>query len=263
MDGPFSTPPELVVFDVNGTLSDPAPLGEAFAELGAPPAAADLWLTETLRDGFALTVTGSFVSFSALQEATLRRLLSGVEVLRRPVSEASAEVMRVFATLDVHPDVADGMRRLAEAGVRMATLSNGRSAHAAALLRRAGLEDLVEGNFSVKQVGRWKPAPEPYLYAAASCGVPPWRAVLVAVHPWDVDGAKRAGLLGALLDRGEAPYPDPLLPPDLRASSLPALAERLIEAGAGRTRSLPQRAGSRGQQADIGAGEGFRRSPAG
>jgi 2-haloacid dehalogenase len=239
MDGILATPPELVLFDVNETLSDPAPLAAAFAAVGAPPEAAELWLAETLRDGFALTVTGSFVSFSALQEAALRRLLAGVEGLRQPVSEASAELMRVFATLDVHPDVSEGMHRLAEAGVRMATLSNGRSAYASSLLSRAGLGELVEDNFSVKQVGRWKPAPEPYLYAAAACGVPPWRAVLVAVHPWDVDGAKRAGLLGALVDRGDAPYPSPLLPPDLRATTLPRLAEQLIEASGARARRPP------------------------
>jgi 2-haloacid dehalogenase len=61
----------------------------------------------------------------------------------------------------VHPDVPNGVRRLANAGVRMATLTSGAAEVAEKLLERAGLSELVERRLSVDDVRRWKPAPEP------------------------------------------------------------------------------------------------------
>ncbi len=64
-----------------------------------------------------------------------------------------------FAELDVHPDVAEGMHRFAQAEARMVTLSNGAAEVAEKLLERAGLADLVERCLSLDEVRRWKPAP--------------------------------------------------------------------------------------------------------
>jgi 2-haloacid dehalogenase len=77
----------------------------------------------------------------------------------------------------------------------------------------------------------WKPAPGSYLYAAAECGVAAGELMLVAVHPWDVDGAARAGLATVWLNRTGAPYPSYLTAPDLAVGSLPELATRLSARG--------------------------------
>jgi 2-haloacid dehalogenase len=52
--------------------------------------------------------------------------------------------------------------------------------------------------------------------------------VLIAAHPWDVHGAKRAGLPAAWLDRHSHPYPEVFAGPDWTANSLPALADELV-----------------------------------
>ena len=52
-------------------------------------------------------------------------------------------------------------------------------------------------------------------------------AMLVAVHPWDIDGAARAGLATAWIDRTGAPYPEYFTAPDLAACSLVELADQL------------------------------------
>jgi hypothetical protein len=44
------------------------------------------------------------------------------------------------------------------------------------------------------------------------------------VDPWDVDGAKRAGLASAWINRDDVPYPEPLAPPDLTCRDLVELA---------------------------------------
>jgi hypothetical protein len=51
--------------------------------------------------------------------------------------------------------------------------------------------------------------------------------LLVAVHPWDIDGAARAGMVTAWINRTGAPYPTYFTEPRYRISTLDQLAERL------------------------------------
>jgi 2-haloacid dehalogenase len=57
--------------------------------------------------------------------------------------------------------------------------------------------------------------------------VDPADAMLVAVHPWDIDGASRAGLSTAWINRSGGPYPAHFAASDLTAPSLTALAGQL------------------------------------
>ncbi len=179
----MSTPP-LVIFDVNETLSDLDPLRARLSQVGAPPGLLDTWFAATLRDGIALAAAGGYAGFRAIGLSVLTDLLARLEERPADPVAAAEHVLAGFAELDVHPDIPDGMRRLAAGGVRMATLSNGAAEVARTLLRRAGLAGLVEQTLSVDDAGRWKPAPDPYLFAARTCGVAPGECVLVAVHPW-------------------------------------------------------------------------------
>ena len=216
----------VIVFDVNETLSDMAPMADRFADIGAPPHLASLWFAALLRDAFALTAAGSTERFATFAADGVRSVLHGVEC-NRSVDEAVQHVLDGFQDLPVHPDVPDGVRALRATGRRLVTLSNGGTAVAEGLLRRAGLRDEFERVLSVEQAGVWKPAPGSYAYAARECGVEPAQMLLVAVHPWDVDGALRAGLGGCWLNRTGAPYPSYCREPTYTVASLPELAERL------------------------------------
>jgi 2-haloacid dehalogenase len=69
--------PSVVVFDVNETLSDMAPLAGRFAEVGAPELVARLWFAALLRDGFALAAAGGNEPFTRLAAGALRMVLAG------------------------------------------------------------------------------------------------------------------------------------------------------------------------------------------
>jgi 2-haloacid dehalogenase len=223
-DGPRR--PALLVFDVNETLSDMAPLSARFGAIGAPPHLARLWFAELLRDGFALTVSGEMESFAELGAEALRIVLAG-QPLDRPLDEAVDHLMQGFSQLAVHPDVVQGVRALRELGIRLVTLSNGSASVADTLLRGAGVRDLFERLLTVEDAGAWKPARGAYAYALGECGVDPMDAMLVAVHPWDIDGARRAGLATAWIDRSGGRYPSYFSAPDLEVASLAMLAEAL------------------------------------
>ncbi len=223
-DGPRR--PRLVIFDVNETLSDMSPIGERFEAVGAPGHLARTWFAGLLRDGFALTVAQENPAFTQLAAEGFRALAAGLP-LNRPVEEAVEYVMAGFAGLAVHPDVPGGVRLLAELGIRLVTLSNGAASIAERLLADAGLDHAFESCLSVEDAGIWKPAPAAYAYAVATCQVDPMDAMLVAAHPWDTDGAGRAGLATAWINRTGGRYPEYFRPPDLQAASLRHLADQL------------------------------------
>lgn len=218
--------PSLVVFDVNETLSDMSPMAERFTDVGAPAQLARAWFAGVLRDGFSLTAVGVNESFATIAAEGLRVVLDG-QTLDRSIEDAIAHVMDGFAGLPVHPDVPDGIRALDAAGLRLVTLSNGSASVAQALLDRAGAREYFEALLSVEDAPLWKPAAAAYTYALERCELKPRDAMLVAVHPWDIDGAARAGLATAWINRGGGHYPDYFKTPDLTVGSLTVLADEL------------------------------------
>ena len=207
----------VYVFDVNETLSDLAPMGTRFAEVGLPPTAAQLWFAALLRDGIGVAAAGGLVRFADAARGVLAPMLPGDP-------DAVQHVMAGFQNLPVHPDVPAGVRALRAAGHRLATLSNGAAEVAAGLLGRAGVRDQFEALLSVEDAGAWKPARAAYLYAVDRLRVRPAEATLVAVHPWDIDGAARAGLHTAWVNRSGAAYPAHLTSPERTVRTVGELA---------------------------------------
>lgn len=222
----MASSPSVIVLDVNETLSDMGPMADRFTDVGAPASTAQLWFAVLLRDGFALTAAGASRPFAEVGADALRTVLDGVE-LDRDVDAAVEHVLRGFGQLPLHPDVPEGLRALRASGRRLVTLTNGSTQVSDQLLTSAGLRDELEQLLSVEDAGAWKPARAAYEHAARVCAVDPADMLLVAVHPWDIDGAARAGLRTAWIDRAGTPYPTSFSAPSLRADGLVDLAAQL------------------------------------
>ncbi len=218
--------PSVVVFDVNETLSDMSPMAGRFADVGAPEHLAKLWFASLLRDGFALAAAGARERFAVIGEAALRTVLTGVS-LDRDLDSAVEHVMAGFTQLPVHPDVPDGVRALRSTGRRLVTMSNGSAQVAEKLFSDAGIRDEFEALLSVEDAGAWKPDREAYDYAARTCDTAPDDMVLVAAHPWDIDGAARAGMHTAWINRNGTLYPGHFTPPEHTVTALTDLADQL------------------------------------
>jgi 2-haloacid dehalogenase len=214
--------PDVLVLDVNETLSDLTPMRQRFEAAGLPGHALDTWFAATLRDGFALTAAGATAEFGAIGADVLAGQLAAAGI--EPSEQAIRGVLSGFGQLSLHPDVVPGLQRLHAMGLRIVTLTNGSAAMSEQMFADAGLLPLLEHRLDVTTPGRWKPHRAAYEYAAEVCDVPVERMALVAVHPWDIDGAKRAGLQGWYLDRRHTPYPKVFLAPDLTAASVEELS---------------------------------------
>jgi 2-haloacid dehalogenase len=214
------------LFDVYETLLDLSPQGGRFVDVGAPAELARTWLTTVLLDGLALTAARAQAHFTQLAVHTLRSGLEGLP-LDRTLDEAVEHIMGGFDELDVHSDVPEGLSALGGLGPRLVTLSNAEASVAEGPFRRAGVNGRFERHLSTEEAGIWKPAPAAYAYAAGRCRTRPAAMMLVAVHPWDINGAHLAGMRTAWINRTGATYPEYFHAPTLQATSLIDLADLL------------------------------------
>lgn len=216
----------VIAYDVNETMSNLAPLAHRFVDVGAPAHLLTSWFAGTLRDGIALSATGTPRPFAEVALGVLNGLWMAIDAVIDP-SAASEHVLAGFSDLALHADIVPGVQALAAAGHRQVTISNGSADVATGLVERAGITHHFEHLLSVDEVGAWKPDGRVYDYVARTCGVPIDQVVLVAVHPWDLHGARHAGARTAFLDRTGAPWPSSFDEPDVRITQLDELVAAL------------------------------------
>src|SRR4051812_31091656 len=135
------------------------------------------------------------------------------EVAPRLDAATRAKMCATWLALPAHPDARQALESLRRARVRTAVLSNGTQAMIRAALDEAGLS--VDEIHSADDVRVYKT--DPRVYAL----VPKDTTLFVSGNGWDAEGAKRAGLTVAFIDRGT---PAPGVPPDFHLHSLAEVA---------------------------------------
>jgi 2-haloacid dehalogenase len=214
------------VFDVNETLLDLAAMDPHFERVFGDAGLRVAWFDQMISSALVATVTGAYSPFGdhamAALEMTAER--AGVELTDGDREAVAAQIRQ----LPAHPEVAGALKRLGDAGLRLAALTNSTEQVARAQLEHAGLLDAFELVLSADTVGRLKPAPAPYRMAAERLGVAVDQVRLVAAHAWDVAGAARAGCVTAFVAR-PGKVLDPLVErPEIVGADLTEVADAIL-----------------------------------
>lgn len=213
----------VLVCDVNETLLDLAPLREPL-ERHLGPGGTALWFARLVHHAAVVTLVDRHQPFHELGAHAFRA--TAIAVGGDPAGWD--ELAAAFGSLPAHPDVADALDRFRAAGWTVGALTNSAPESVDAGLRAAGIHDRFDRVLSVEEVGRFKPAPEPYRHACAALGVEPADAWMVACHDWDLAGAAAVGMRTAFLSRPGMPRSEAHQAPDLVVDDLEALAEALL-----------------------------------
>jgi 2-haloacid dehalogenase len=220
-----------LVFDVFGTLVDwRSAIARAFGAAGVPGdpgELADDWRARFWPvTGAVAKGTREWADFDVLHRETLDALLADRGADLPPAQRA--ELVAAWRRLDPWPDVRGGLDTLRAQRV-VAALSNGHTALLVDLARHGDLR--FDCLISAELARMYKPSREVYLTGARLLGLAPEEVMLVAAHPLDLEGARRAGLRSAFVDRpleygpGSPARQDPQA--DVSVSDLHELAERL------------------------------------
>ncbi|MGI4743215.1 MAG: haloacid dehalogenase type II [Janthinobacterium lividum] len=220
------TRPHAIIFDMNETLLDLAPLREAVNKAFGNPGGFRQWFGQVLLHSQTATLTNQYFNFSTIGDVAYDMAATMLDT--KPLGdEKKHELAQLFNKLPAYPDVAPGLARLRDAGFRLFTLTNSSPADTQKQLEAAGIRDYFEQGYSVEPTRLYKPHPAPYLYVAEQAGLQPDQCLLAAAHGWDVAGALAAGLQAAFIARPSQPL-YPLAPaPTYQAADIAALAQQL------------------------------------
>jgi 2-haloacid dehalogenase len=217
----------VCVFDVNETLLDLAALDPHFERAFGDASMRRAWFLQLLQSALVATVTGAYSDFGTIGGAALEMVAEreGLDL----ADEDKQKILGGMRELPPHPEVAESLDRLRDAGLRLATLTNSTQQVAEAQMNNSALRDYFEQVLSADAVKRLKPAPEPYRMAAQRLGVEVEGIRLVAAHAWDVAGALRAGCTAAFVARPGMVL-DPLVErPDVAGADLREVADHILE----------------------------------
>jgi 2-haloacid dehalogenase len=208
----------VIVFDLNGTLTDPGAIGGPWGARDLGPAV----LAAAVQSAMVDTILGESRAFSEHIEAALRD-----EVAERGLDPAGIDdALEAARALPAYPDTAPGLEALAGAGHRLAVLTNSGAEAGRRTLEGNGLAGRFERILGVDAVGSFKPHPSVYRYALDELRCDPPDVTFVSAHAWDLAGAAHAGMRTAFVERDErrgSVYPRP----DIEAADLIVLAAAL------------------------------------
>ena len=218
----------VVALDVYGTLVDPAGMALRFgARFGTrAPAAAQLWREKQLEYTFRRALMRKYADFDVCTLQALRYVSAALGVSLEEAEEQA--LLEAYLHLPAFADVREGLPLLKRAGYRLVALTNGTLRSARSVLENAGIGEYLEDVLSVEPIATFKPDPAVYALLkkfSANRAEPAW---LVSGNPFDVIGAKAAGLRAAWLRRDPQRSFDPWeFSPDLVVGNLEELCQKL------------------------------------
>jgi 2-haloacid dehalogenase len=220
--------PGAIGFDVYGTLVDPLGIGVELRRFVGDDAdrVAQLWRTAQLEYTWRRSLMGAYAPFSV---CTAQALDFATRSLGHQLAPGVTDaLLDMYRRLPAFPEAAAGLERIRRAGHRMVAFSNGEAEVVRAVLSNADLLPMLDDVVSVDEVKVYKPAPSVYRHLAARLGTHVTDTWLVSSNPFDVIGAKAAGLRAAWVCRNPRAILDPWgVEPDLIVSDLVELSECL------------------------------------
>lgn len=205
-----------VIFDLDDTLVDQASAARA-ASIAWGRTHGLVGSNEELAAHWSTIATPHYnryqlreLTFAEQRRARVREFLPHLDLA---ADEAADEAFRGYldryeAGWTCFPDAVPTLRRVREAGLVAAILTNGDHTHQQLKLDLVGLDREVDAMFSSDQFPQGKPDPRAFLGTCSALGVEPGQALMVGdsvLH--DLQGGLDAGLEAVLLDRHDE-HPD-------------------------------------------------------
>jgi HAD superfamily hydrolase (TIGR01549 family) len=204
-----------VLFDWDGTLADSA--------------AASFRAYVALFEAFGIVY--GVEDFARTYSPDWYRTYEAMKLARENWDAADALFLDLYAkdTADLLPDAASSLRRLQDAGLRLALVSSGTRSRVEKDLARLGVASAFDAVVCGGDTVERKPAPEPLFLGLDRLSVPAGSAAYVGDSPEDIQMARAAGVY-AIAIPGGFPNREALLAagPDLVAPSLDEAVNALV-----------------------------------
>ena len=218
----------LIAFDIYGTIVDPGAIAAVLSHRFGERAhlAAQLWRAKQLEFTFRRALMRRYADFDVCTAQALELVGRQLGVA---LDEASRdELRRAYVRLPAFPEAKRSLETLRASGYRIVALTNGTAGSVQRLLGHAGVAPCFDVVLSADTIRTFKPDPAIYELARHAAGAAEQEVWLVSGNPFDVIGAKAAGLKAAWVRRGSAEVFDPWeFAPDITVGDLVELCATL------------------------------------
>jgi 2-haloacid dehalogenase len=181
------------VFDAYGTLFDFASAAKSCRDVLGDKADAltALWRDKQLQYSWLRAVQGRHADF---WQVTGDGLDYALETLAIEQPGLRDRLMALYLALETFPEVPAMLRKLKQAGMRTAILSNGSPRMLEAIVTGARIDGLLDAVLSVEAAGVYKPHPKVYQLAIDRLGVPAGAIAFQSSNAWDAHAASAFGM---------------------------------------------------------------------
>ena len=188
------------VFDAYGTLFDVhSAVGRHRPRLGRQAdEVSALWRNRQLEYTWLRSLMGHHADF---WQITGDALDFAFDMHHINDSDLREDLLEAYLELNCYPEVPEALSILKTRGFKLAILSNGTPAMLDAAVKNSGIEKLIEKNYSVEEVGIFKPDPRVYQIAVDGMNVEPEEIVFQSSNAWDASGASAFGFKVAWVNR--------------------------------------------------------------
>jgi len=188
------------VFDAYGTLFDVhSAVGRYKARLGShADAVSMMWRTKQLEYTWLRSLMRRHADFWQVTGNALDYALDAHGV---DDGQLRDDLMQAYLELTCYPEVKSVLTTLRSHGMRCAILSNGSPKMLKAGVENAGIGAMLDGVWSVEDVGIFKPDPRVYQIAVDRLGVTPKQISFQSSNAWDAVGAATFGMRVAWINR--------------------------------------------------------------
>jgi 2-haloacid dehalogenase len=188
------------VFDAYGTLFDVHSAvrngGQALGEKA--DAVSDMWRQKQLEYTWLRSLMGVHVDFWQVTSDGLDFALSASGVKDPALHD---KLMNLYLSLDAYEEVKSTLETLKTNGLQTAILSNGSPRMLEAAVQSAGLDQLLDANLSVEDVGIYKPDARVYQLTLDRLGIKSQEVCFLSSNGWDAKGAAHFGFNVAWINR--------------------------------------------------------------
>ena len=193
------------VFDAYGTLFDVhSAAAQHQKKLGdKAQAVSTMWRTKQLEYTWLRSLMQRYVNFSQVTRDALDYALESHGIADESLRQ---DLLNAYQQLSCYPEVPETLQKLKQQGLGTAILSNGSFEMLEAGVRNSGLEELLDGVFSVETIRIFKPDPQVYQLAVDQLGCDPQEILFFSSNAWDVSGSATFGFQAVWVNRfGQAP----------------------------------------------------------
>jgi 2-haloacid dehalogenase len=187
---------------------------------------AEPWRAKLFEYSWLRTLNGRYADFNRVAEEALRFACASKGLTASP--DAVQKMVNVFFDLKISPDSAEALRRMRDAGLRLAYVSNLTDAMLKSSGEAAGIDSLFEYRLSTDRVQAYKPDPRSYAMVEKAFGLERGQLLFAATGGWDYSGAKSFGLETFWVNRSNDPREYMGLEPDGEGRTLTDLANYAI-----------------------------------